>query len=118
VRKIENEQLKGEMLVADTSLKKAEQEQGRLAVVNNDLEMEILQRRSKAEEDEGRFAKLETRLVELNQELTKSLATNQELEEAAAGLRATIEARELSLADYMERCSCQEQLIVELKQKL
>lgn len=54
------------MLVADTSLKKAELEQARLAVVNNDLEMEILQRRSKAEEDVGRFTKLETRLEELN----------------------------------------------------
>ena len=46
------------------------------------------------------------------------MGTNKELEEAAAGLRATIEARELSLADYMERCSCQEQALVELKQKL
>ena len=62
--------------MADTSLEKAQKEQGRLAVVNNDLEMEILQRRSKAEEDEGRFAKLEKRLEELSQELSKSLATN------------------------------------------
>ena len=85
---------------------------------NNDLEMDILQCKSKAEEDVGRFAKLETRLEELNQELSTSLGANQELEEAAAAMRSTIENRDLALADSMERCSGQEQALAELKQKL
>ena len=106
------------MLVSDERLKKAEQEQGRLAVVNNDLEMAILQCKSKAEEDVGRFTKLESRIEELEQELAQSLNVNQEREEEATALRSTIETRDLALADLMERCSCQEQSVAELKQKL
>ena len=118
VRKKENEQLKEDMLVSDERLKKAQQEQERLAVVNNDLEMAILQCKSKAEEDISRFTKLESRIEELEQELAQSLNVNQEREEEAAALRSTIETRDLALADLMERCSCQEQSITELKQKL
>lgn len=46
------------------------------------------------------------------------MGANQELEETAAAMRSTIETRDLALGDCMERCSCQELALVELKQKL